>query len=79
MIAAILLALAGANDSTADRAQEVMSPITVVRDTAWFSSRDSKVSLAVSDKSGEFIAKDWKTVATKKPDDVLLPGMIEIH
>lgn len=79
MIAAILLVLAGANDSTADRAQEVMSPVAVVRDTAWFQNRDSKVSMVVETKSGEFIAKDWKTVNTKKPDDVLLPGMIEIH
>lgn len=79
MIAAILLVLAGANDST-DRAQEIMSPVAVVRDTAWFQNRDSKVSMVVETKSGEFIAKDWKTVATKKPDDVLLPGgMIEIH
>lgn len=72
MIAAMILAtLFSANDT--DRAQEVAAPRVVVTDTAWFSGRASNVSMVVPEKAGEFIAKDWKAVETKKPDDVLLP------
>jgi hypothetical protein len=74
MIAAIVLALVSAGNDT-DRAMEVTAPVVVVRDTAWFSGRTSNVSMVVESKSGEFIAKDWKTVGAKKPDDVLLPCM----
>lgn len=70
MILAIVAILMGADD----RAPEVsVAPTVVVRDTAWFSARASKVSLAVPEKESEFIAKDWKVLEQKKPDDVLLP------
>lgn len=71
MILAIALALIGAEE----RAPEVSSvaPVVVVRDTAWFSERASKVTLAVPSKDAEFVAKDWKVLEQKKPDDVLLP------
>ena len=70
MIFAIVMALMSAED----RAPEVsVSPTVVVRDTAWFSERASKVSLAVPEKESEFIAKDWKVLEQKKPDDFLLP------
>jgi hypothetical protein len=70
MILAIALALMSAED----RAPEVSAaPVVVVRDTAWFSERASKVSLAVPEKEADFIAKDWKVLEQKKPDDFLLP------
>ena len=70
MLAIIIAILFGAED----RAPEVsVSPTVVVRDTAWFSERASKVTLAVPEKESEFIAKDWKVLEQKKPDDVLLP------
>lgn len=70
MILAMILALSGAEE----RAPEVSAaPVVVVRDTTWFSERASKVSLAVPEKESEFIAKDWKVLEQKKPDDVLLP------
>ena len=71
---AIVLALMSAA-APADRAEEVVAPVVVVRDTAWFSGRASNVSMVVERTSGDFIAKDWKTIQSKKPDDVLLPCM----